>query len=281
MREISRSKLKYLLLILLILLVWIYFPFIFMNLMNWMGWIGTDIKGYSEFGAIGDIYGSLNTFISSIALCGVAFTTYLQVKSLDETRISNQNIHQANEFAQFTSQFYGLLNYKNERVKLLCLKNGVEEIIGFEVFRAYHLEYLKVIKNEWKNNCESLESQDIKNMLNIISKRLNKGKYYYEVSNYFNLYIQIFSLIDNTNLSEAQREFAIDLVKSSMTLSEQVTMFFITPFKNRLYVSLEDKEIFNTFYHKKYIPFAKKFYNESFFSNNNWKSTFNDIENPT
>ncbi|WHA55251.1 putative phage abortive infection protein [Acinetobacter pittii] len=281
MGSIIRSKLIYVLLILVIFFIWIYFPFIFMNLMKWMGWLGTDLKGYGEYGAIGDIYGSLNTFISSIALCAVAFTTYLQVKSLEESRKSNQEIQLANEFTQFTSQFYNLLNYKNERVKLLCLKNGTDEIVGFEVFRAYHFEYLKVIKNEWKEKCDGLESQDVQSMLRVVSKRLNKGKNYYELSNYFNLYTQIFSLIDNTNLNKVQRKFAIDLVRSTMTLSEQLIMFFIAPHKGRLFVALEDKEIFNTFFHKLYIPFAKNFYNESFFYIEPWKSVFNDNENPT
>lgn len=72
-----RGKLKYTLLIIFIFFIWTYFPFIFRFLMNWMGWLGTDLKGFSEFGAIGDIYGSLNTLISSLALCAVAYSTTL------------------------------------------------------------------------------------------------------------------------------------------------------------------------------------------------------------
>ena len=65
----------------------VIFPLIFSKI---IGHTLGDLSLYGEnLGSIGDIYGSLNTLVSSIALLAVAFTTYLQVISLKETRKAN------------------------------------------------------------------------------------------------------------------------------------------------------------------------------------------------
>jgi hypothetical protein len=111
-----------------IICLWIAFPFLFKTLLSFYSFP----EKFNEFGAFGDIYGSLNTLISSIALCAVAYSTWLQVTSLKESRRANEkqlslardsHIEQIKESknAIFTSKFYGLLNLKNERFHQLCI----------------------------------------------------------------------------------------------------------------------------------------------------------------
>lgn len=72
--------------VLSIVCLWIAFPFIFKLLIEAYKFP----KDFTDFGPFGDIYGSLNTLISSIALCAVAYSTYLQITSLNETRVTNK-----------------------------------------------------------------------------------------------------------------------------------------------------------------------------------------------
>ncbi|MDC4542035.1 hypothetical protein NQ781_18430, partial [Acinetobacter baumannii] len=57
---------------------------------NFWGVPQEELSDLTKLGPLGDIYGSLNTLISSIALSAVAFSAYLQVTSLKETRIANK-----------------------------------------------------------------------------------------------------------------------------------------------------------------------------------------------
>ncbi|MDC4304574.1 hypothetical protein NQ660_18480, partial [Acinetobacter baumannii] len=128
---------------------------------------------------------------------------------------------------------------------------------------------------DWKGKCDSLDRTQVKSMFHKLSKRINNDQHFYELGNYFNLYTQIFSLIDNNGLSKEQKEAAISLVRATMTLSEQVTMFFVGGYKDDLNDIIEGKEIFNTFYSRVYVPFARQFYDETYFKSERWKKKFN------
>jgi hypothetical protein len=81
-----------------------------------------ELTDFTKLGPLGDIYGSLNTIVSSIALCAIAFTTYLQVISLKETRkITTEQMDESRN-AIFATKFYALLNYKDEKLKTLSVK---------------------------------------------------------------------------------------------------------------------------------------------------------------
>ena len=107
--------------ILLGVTLWFLFPWIYSVLFSL---IIKNPEYYGDrFGAVGDIYGSLNTLISSIALCAVAFSTWLQVTSLKETRDSNakqlnlaKEMHDAqikeSKYSNFINIYNSLMNYK-------------------------------------------------------------------------------------------------------------------------------------------------------------------------
>ena len=87
-----------LLCLILVIFIFLYFPIFFKFIATDFWKIpltvykdGTvEVVELADLGSIGDIFGSLNSFISSIALCAVALSTWLQVTSLKETRQANE-----------------------------------------------------------------------------------------------------------------------------------------------------------------------------------------------
>ena len=273
MREISRSKLKYLLLILLILFVWIYFPFIFMNLMNWMGWIGPDLKGYSEFGAIGDIYGSLNTLISSLALCAVAYSTVLQVNELKLAR--KTYVDQLNEakYSNFSALFYSLLQNKLQIFNNLKAESRSGEIlIGQHLFAALTTDFFYHLKQEIYIKGEDLQSYEKYHVQKFFSVQLMtdyKGVVFSELLTYFASYSNILNLINNADIKEEQKAFCIRILRDGMTIYEQTILIAISSFDENLKDSFKNSKIIKTSFKKPMILFIKKFHEPDMFENDN------------
>lgn len=293
MGSIIRSKLKYVLLILFIFLIWVYFPFIFMNLMKWMGWLGTDLKGYGEFGAIGDIYGSLNTFISSIALCAVAYSTWLQVTSLKETRESNikqlelaEKIHdeqiQESRNAIFANQFYSLLNFKKDRLNNLSLVYGEVDANGEKITKfvpALHViedlseKFIEILTNN-NDEYKGLSNEILKNEFVYKYIDLGYGSISF-LSSYFRIYSDLCSLIRNSELTKSEKDFYKSVLSNSMFLHEQILLFWIAPIINDF--DLENSEIFTLFdQFTEFKNFALQFHKASHFKSETWKEYFNN-----
>jgi len=291
MGAIFRSKLKYVLIILFIFLVWVYFPFIFMNLMNWMGWLGTDLKGYGEFGAIGDIYGSLNTFISSIALCAVAYSTWLQVTSLKETREINakqlklaQHSHEEqvkeSRNAIFANQFYSLLNYKkdkfnslefekrkpsNEKLKALAAIQTLNHMFNLylDVDPAYYDKYeVEQIHQEFMEACENLFFESISPLIS-----------------YFYLYKNLINLINKSDLNPKEKALYIDILSNSMFQEEQLFIFWISAFLPDLKSSFDNSLLLNQLvYQEKYKNYGLRFHHKRTFRTKSWYQAFEEHE---
>lgn len=315
MGSIIRSKLKYILLILSIFLIWVYFPFIFMNLMKWMGWLGTDLKGYGEFGAIGDIYGSLNTFISSIALCAVAYSTWLQVTSLKETRVTNkrqlklaEDSHKEqlkeSRNAIFASQFYSLLNYKKDKLNSIELNFITDELIEKEKVSDLNVEKSKTNRNRKLVKINGLSViQKMVEEFNDFSKYhpLELSKFstsellvdFYTVSekkfddpispiiSYLYIYKDLTELISRANISIEDKDHFKSIVRNSMFQEEQILLFWVSPIFVNLRFFLKDSELFNQFgLNQGYSNYALKHHEKSHFHLKEWKDFFDRQQNP-
>ncbi|TPU09452.1 hypothetical protein FJV00_10780 [Acinetobacter baumannii] len=305
-----------LVMVIVLLLVWSIFPVIFKWLM--IG-IGTEKSKLEDFGALGDIYGSLNTLFTSATLLIVIYSAYLQRQANKDTREAmSEQLKQAREataeqvaqakestnlqllqakksieeqlslakkthdaqinetkLAFFTSQFYALLNLRNEKLKLLCVKNNGKEFTGIDVFRLFHVEFVKLLRNEWKGDkLENLNPPMIRAKFHSISKELNSGDYFYPLLDYFQIYVSLFTLIKSSNLKKEDRKFFLKVISNSMNLSEQVVLFFIAPFRETLLSTLANTRVFNSFHHKNFEKFGLKFHEISHFSLNKWRETF-------
>lgn len=278
-----------------LVLIWLFFPTIF----NWWAlniWNvpSTEIGKLGDLGSLGDIYGSLNTLISSIALCAVAFSTLLQVTSLKETREANdrqiklaQQAHDAqireSRYAVFVSMFNGLMSLKQTKLESLKIKNREREYIGFEIFNFLADSFSKSFDNT-SNKVYLLSENEVKNYFFRTLKELNGGQKFYDLGSFFLLYENLLNLIYESDLDEKEKEYFKAAVRNSMSGAEQLTLFWMGAYSPKYKLFLKDSQLFSQFYSDKMMPFAIRFHDKSSFSHpttlTNWDK-FVEKQNPT
>lgn len=271
-----------------IICLWIAFPFIFKTLLSFYSFP----EKFNEFGAFGDIYGSLNTLISSIALCAVAFSTWLQVTSLKETRKANKDqvilAREAHDEqikesrnAIFTSKFYSLLQYKDAKLKHInftsideSIKNTEKQnISGFElmetlahtfyhdILRYHSTSYTDFSLDELRND---LMKESSKHVSNSISSLIS----------FFYIHCEIVKLIADADIDDSDKEFFKSTFYSSMFQTEQIFLFWISPMYDFTKI-LKKGFVFNQIgYDENLKKYALKYYDASFFSDAAWKKIF-------
>lgn len=273
--------------ILSIISLWIAFPFIFKLLIEAYKFP----KDFTNFGAFGDIYGSLNTLISSIALCAVAFSTYLQVTSIRETRETNtKQLKLAKEAhdeqvkesrnAIFANKFYSLLNFKENKLSTVVLTKKketdsdfqeFEEVSGLKGMEDLALEFHTIMSSN-KNAYVSYYPGELLEEFNQTVERLGYNSVSLLLS-YFHIYIDLLNLIGTSNISENDKNFYKSVLSNSMYQYEQVLFFWISPMFGAL--DLRDSEIFTMFgYTEVFEDFALQFHDISHFKHDEWKNIF-------
>ncbi|EPS7819915.1 hypothetical protein ACK0BW_08015 [Acinetobacter baumannii] len=279
--------------ILSIISLWIVFPLIFKVLIDAYK-LPDDFK---DLGPFGDIYGSLNTLISSIALCAVAFSTYLQVTSIRETRETNtKQLNLAKEAhdeqvkesrnAIFANKFYSLLNFKESKLNSVVLSKiketdpefpEYEEVSGLKAMEDLALEFHEIMsanKNVYANYYASELLDDFEKAVD----RLGYNSINLLIS-YFHIYIDLLNLINTSNISENEINFYKSVLSNSMYQYEQVVFFWISPMFGAL--DLRDSEIFTMFgYLEEFEVFALQFHDISHFKYDEWKNVFLEYGNP-
>ncbi|MCK0925682.1 hypothetical protein BFR80_016540 [Acinetobacter pittii] len=212
-----------------------------------------------------------------------------QLKQARESTIQQLDLAQSTHEAQiqetknsfFTSQFYSLLNYKNERIKTLTLRNDLDRtIVGYEIFTILRSELIQNIAMKFKENMDDLNVDIIRTEYENIISRLNNGHRFYEIFSYFEIYTSLFNLVDSADIDNEQKNFFLKLIRQSATPSEQITLFYIAPIWERLYKSLEGKQIFISFSPTNVEKFALKFYNKDYFCTSEWYVFFDEQQNP-
>ncbi|HAV5300019.1 TPA: hypothetical protein JI044_16480 [Acinetobacter baumannii] len=272
--------------VLSIVCLWIAFPFIFKLLIEAYKFP----KDFTDFGPFGDIYGSLNTLISSIALCAVAFSTYLQVTSIRETRETNtKQLNLAKEAhdeqvkesrnAIFANKFYSLLNYKDEMLKTLVVKKDNKIHEGRKIFDIYFNYFENLIDNDWKD-LKRFNENVIINEIRKCDLASDEGIEFNDWYSHFLKIADIIKLIKNSELLDSEKDFFFSVLRSSMTMREQITLFWVAPVVPQVYPILEDSKIFNLFYGEKFIPYGQQFYKRGHFNSNSWKNVFDETQTP-
>lgn len=271
--------------ILSIVCLWIVFPMIFRALIEAYNFP----KEFTDFGAFGDIYGSLNTLISSIALCAVAFTTYLQVTTLKESREANQTQIQESKNAIFANQFYSLLNYKLEKYKSLeftCNDSKITEkdkkVDGLGTFQI-------LTKYFWSEICDNPHIFLERNEESLRNHFMNMGIIFFKepimpLVSYFYIYKNLIELIKKSEISNKDKAFYISVLGNSMFLEEQTVLFWMGPIYPDIKKSLDNSYLFNQ------IPFEEnlknyglKFHVKGTFAVSDWHKAFDEFsieENP-
>lgn len=279
--------------ILLGITLWFLFPWIFSVFFNL---IIKNPKEYGEsFGAVGDIYGSLNAFVSSIALCAVAYSTWLQVTSLKETRITNrqqlllaEKTHREqlseSKHAIFSNTFDTLLNHKQDRYNGLKIRNKDDnvEYHSEEIFVEIALRFMWLLENEFiPKNYRTFEiGSKFDEYMRVLG---GKSRGFAEIRSYFTIYGDLLELIKRSELDENSKIFYRNIVSNSMSLHEQFTLLWISVNSKICSDIVNNSGIFNHFYNDDLMPFLTKFFDKSCFSHpeiiSNWDK-FNNNQTP-
>jgi uncharacterized membrane protein len=281
-----------------VIITFLYFPLLFKSIAIEFWGIPTtvfqdgsvEVAQLVDLGPIGDIFGSLNSFISSIALCAVAFSTWLQVTSLKEARETNQKqlllaekSHQEQlketKYSIFSNMFYELLNQKNQRYQNLVYKGPYVELHIDQVVNLINEKFDNYILHEWVDvsllKIEDIQKAYMQTLREITREKDDlKGDKFSNLFLYFRCYTNLYDLINRSELEIEDKEFFKKLVKDSMTIGEQVTLFWIGAFDHDANQMLRN-QVLDAFFEVRVMPFAVKFLDKSCFSHPDFLSNWN------
>lgn len=323
--------------ILAIISLWIAFPLIFKY------WVFKLLvtppfttEHFASLGPIGDIFGGLTAFFTSLTLIIVLYSAHLQNQAnkdardamdkqlqqarnatatqLREARRStNEQIAQAkyslseqlkqaeeatrqqlalakqthdaqiqeSKNAFFISQFYALLNYKNEKLNELIITDTNGKILkGQEIFRWFDIELCVNLGGKYDNDLDNLNIEKIEQEFKSITRKYNNNQTYYEIFSYFEIYSRLIKLLQSVNIEN--EAFYWEIIRGSMTGYEQCCLFYLAPMWERVYLPLKKCRIFNAFFADKTTSgFALKFYSKENFATKDWQIFFTEQDKKT
>lgn len=272
--------------ILLGITLWFLFPWIYSVLFDFI--IRNPESYGSRFGAVGDIYGSLNAFVSSVALCAVAYSTWLQVTSLKETRETNKiqldfakKVHddqiKETKYSNFLNIYNSLMNYKLTKYNALQIRidEGEDKNIWYaeEIFKEISLYFL----GQKKIFDLSLLRNQVGDLYNgVLAKIAGADKGLNEINSYFLIYGSLFELINHAEISDEDKSFFRKTVSNSMSKHEQLTLLWASVDIRDLNDLVKNTGIFNQFYNANLMPFLVKFFDKSCFSHTDILKNWDD-----
>lgn len=208
----------------------------------------------------------------------------VQLKQAEESTKQQLALAQANHDAQiqesknsfFISQFYALLNYKNEKLNGLILTDTNGKFLkGQDIFRWFDIELCVNLGKKYYNDLDNLDIQKIEQEFISITKKYNNNQTYYEIFSYFEIYSSLIKLLQSVNIEN--KAFYWELIRGSMTGYEQCCLFYLAPMWERVYLPLQKCRIFNAFVVDDTTSgFALKFYSKENFATKDWQIFFTE-----
>lgn len=284
--------------ILFIFIVWITFPLIFKT------WVFTLIVKppftpleFASLGPIGDIFGGLTAFFTSLTLIIVLYSAYLQRQANKDAReamseqlkqakeASAEQLKQAKEstrqqlelardthssqiketqYSIFSNIFYSLLNQKHERSRVIFFEKDEQKIDLYQMFEYVNAKIFSLVDNQWKD-VSDITISDLKKEFDLLLVEKNKFSQSPNIYTYFLIYIDLFNLIRDSDLEENDKTFFKTVITNSMTIGEQLTFLWISAFTPILLDELKDTQVFDYFYHENLRSFVFKFHKKSHF----------------
>ena len=283
-------KLGWIILIGVLFLIWIFFP----NLFSWWAlhvWHvpSSELKSIVNLGPLGDIYGSLNTLISSLALCAVAYSAYLQVTSLNESRRSTERqllLAEKNHLEQlkesknaiFTNQFYSLLNYKKDKFNSITFSRkvpGSPQLDALTTIQTLNQNFRLYLSNDPSYYDDYSEDQMYQDFMGTCN-HLFHGSISPLIS-YFYLYKNLIKLIQHSDLDDKDQAIYLDILSNSMFLEEKVFLFWISVFTPDIKRSITNSRLLNQIgYEDCYKNYGLKFHEKMTFRTIGWYEVFDE-----
>jgi hypothetical protein len=168
--------------------------------------------------------------------------------------------------------FYALLNQKHERLNMIEVRKDGKHLNVIQILSIINDELFKLITEKWKDISKLERDEVYSEYKDVVTKICmeNDGKKGDNLSNlalYLVSYGNLFELINRNQLSKEDEHFFKCIVRDSMTIGEQVAMFWLAVFNYDIRLILEKNQVLNTFFDERMMPFAVKFLSkECFFS---------------
>ncbi|WP_436898756.1 hypothetical protein [Acinetobacter gyllenbergii] len=283
--------------------LWFMFPWIYSVFFNF---ILKNPKEYGEsFGAVGDIYGSLNALFTSATLAIVVYSTLLQRQANEDARVAMEDqlrearrsseeqivqarasteqqlaLAQATHDAQiketkntfFTSQFYALLNLKENKFYKLRVEIKNQYYEQDQIFVNLSCELTRILQE--LDDELSLDYLEKKFLAHVDASRTDTSD---RIFSYFLIYTSLIKLIQNSCLEDYEKQTYYEILSNSMRLSEQVVFFWVSCFIPRFKDTFKNITIFLQFYDDIYLDMAYKFQDRSYFSSG-WYHKFEELD---
>lgn len=230
----------------LVIITFLYFPLLFKSIaIEFWGIPKTvyqdgsvEVAELADLGPIGDIFGSLNSFISSIALCAVALSTWLQIKALKETREANQRQselaeknHQeqmkASDDAIFSNMFYNLLIHNKNTVNSLTITNYKGCLSKQDILELTSNELSRLLREDWKDNLDSITRVDAARALRKFISRISDGKTSTGFYSAFYNYKTLITLVKNHKNQELKESY-FQIIANSMSYTEKKLLLWLS-----------------------------------------------------
>lgn len=189
---------------------------------NFWGVPKSELADFTKLGPLGDIYGSLNTLISSIALCAVAFSTWLQITSLREAREANQKQLIEAKNAVFSDMFYNLLTHSKDTVNALTIKGESKT----EILNGLSDQFSKLLKDDWRNNLENLTHDNVRKALKSYVDKISDGQRSTGLYSSFYNYKTLISFVKNGKHKD-EWDFYMKIIANSMPYTEKKALLWL------------------------------------------------------
>jgi len=179
--------------------------------------------------------------------------------------------------AIFSNLFYSLLNLKFNKFTELTIHYPDEVWKADKIFINLSDEFQRLLAEEWQE-VETLNEKIIRGkfeeFLNIDGDHASDMVY-----SYFTLTTSLIRLIIRSDLEQFDKQFFFEILANSMTLHEQITLFWIAPSIDDFYYFLKDTGIFSQFYTDEFVLYGMKFYDKTYFSESSWYDHFDKHTN--
>lgn len=204
----------------------------------------------------------------------------VSTKQLELAQATHQEQLKESQISIFKSQFFSLLDFKNDKFKELsmCNKDGIE-VNGYNLFDELFKKLNDKLIIRYIENIDLIDEKIIRSAFDESCQELNNNENYYEILIYLEIYAVIIKLINSSKADQDSINFYGDILRVSISKSEQFCIFLLAPMWDRLYSQIKLVAFFNTFgTTKPYEEFAFKFYQKGNFALEMWQEAFEKKE---
>lgn len=292
----SQKRLLWGLGILFIFIIWITFPLIFKK------WVFTLLVKppftpleFATLGPIGDIFGGLTAFFTSLTLIIVLYSAYLQrkankdareamaeqlkqarestIQQLDLARATHDTQLQESRYSIFINGFNSLLNYKHNRYMSIQTTKGSRTYQAHEVFTHLNIGLRDYMENDWKDISKVTPEQIERDFYSVMSE-ISNIRNHTELMGYFTTISDLYNFINRSSINDDDKEFYKSMVLNSLSTGEQAALYWIGAFRSEFNTLARNERCFDFAYHEDMMPFSIKFYSKECFgitTQNNWE----------